>query len=631
MQKTIAFLLCLFLAFSAAVSLSAEEASAEWPFFSALEQFFSSLNLDEEGIQAALQILGQQYAATMQQDEGITEISLDGLGRCQLTPERVLLDANGMKISLEYASILQELMEAEKQGQQFTTYLNSLLQKALQYLVLPYVKTISSEDGFSLHLSVDNLTFRDNLYQMLMEVIQEDQFIKYYQSIGPYLHQGFPEIPAKAEELADFLEFSVQDNWITSWYGWNIQADLHVNLDGGQVRGVFLDGVFCSQRYGTYPLKFEYALRDTGVLINADLNFPFGGGSLSYADGRISTEMHGRRNKSIFSADGTFDPVTGMVNMTIRMGSDGSTAYVTGYALINELNVSVSYYQDQITVYLVNGQKYIHAKVKSEPYYSYKYTGFDYDFWIHEEPDQEISFKLSGSRMEAGSYRQTVDSYYLILGPTGFTFSIHPNEYTFQRYEGSARYDVTGEGNIDCRLSLLWNDGLSYNQTPYMIHLTGGERNYEVEFSYPYSDWKVEGNGVLRFDRNHMLQSATGNAVTSYYFDPTRAKSKANLIYNPGKLIITYDQGIYCLEKKTDNPTELLYQLTHNATLLGQLKMNLIAAEKGTGCPAVVTQEESPIFGLEIVPVEKEPIIPIDLTNAMVLDLDSILMLMMQQ
>ena len=626
MRKTFIFVFCLLLTVSMAFFASADGVSDRWPIFSALEDFCSSLDWGKEGIQANLMLRDQQYTAVLQQDQDMTEVSIEGLGRCQFTPDRVLLDYNGMVASVEYASILNEWLDTQmwEQGfRLFTEVCNSAQQKAVEYLILPFAETISADDGLSLHLNVDGIRFQENLYKffqdMIQELIQEEDFVRFYEIVGLGLRQSFPELPAQAEDLPSFLDaqFSYPSRRYTLSQNWRLQADLHVNFSAGMIQEIFLNGTFFDRYHDDYPISFEYIQRETGPFIRADLHLPVGNGSFSYADGQFEMEIGQSYYAPAISATGNFEPDTGKISMEIHSGySDDNTAYVNGQVREDGFDFSVSYYNDLITVSMIKGEKYLHAKVKSVPS-SAKYTRLDYDLWIHEEPDHALSIKLTGTRLDGGARAQTSETYSLLFGPTRIAFSIQPN--TDIRYEGSLHYEMKEKG-LDWKLELLWNSGYIYNPTPYMIHLSSEDRNIQISFSYPYGDWKVEGSGVIRLDKDGIPQSATGSAVTSCYYDPAGAKYTAYLFYNPGKLNITYDQGIYRLERIMNEPTELIYQLSHNTTQLGQFKMLFEKQPQRDSITAVISQDENLLAGLEIMKVEKQPIVPIDLTQAIIIN-----------
>lgn len=606
MKKLVSLLLCVLMLGSPL--LSAAEETSEHPFFSALQEFIQSLSLEKTGHNISAALPEGDYEAILRQDPGVTELAVGDIGKIQLTSRHLLLDIKGVKAAFDYGSILNLVKDWEQIGLT-REYLTDISHRALQSLILPFVDTIQSDDGISVHMDFDGMRFMNNLYLLLKDIVREEEFRLFYESAGPFLHQFFSDLPERADALPDFLDRIFAFSRILPVHStWRFNADFHVIIDRGAVRNIFLDGSFSMAYWGStslYPIRFEYSSDGKGFSTEAEINLPFGALSFSYDGKNLSLSFLNDRWRRLCEMNGILNLTTGKIDLEVYLDGMYTSFRVSGFMQKDELDLTVSYYDDLIYISMKKEDRYIHCKLKSVPYWDYNYLGLDYDLKIMEEPNHEYSISVRGSRTL--SWESTYDSYYLLVGPSRVVFSIHPDEYRNKCLDGQVTFNRS-DTSVDFGLELQQMNNIASNPTPYKFHLSGGNRMYTIEFSYPYSLWKVEGTATVQLDQNNWIQNATARAVTSYYYDPSAPESVTNLIYNPGRLTVTSDQGVYILEKTKDTSDALIYQLKRNLTLMGELKMNLTDDEFGKTLSAEIFQEEKPFARLQIQPVGKPPI-----------------------
>ncbi len=630
MKKMVSLLLCILLLFSPLLS-SAEESASEYPFFSALQEFIQSFNLEKNGYNISVGLPEENHEAVLRQSNGITELAISSLGKIQLTPLQLFLDVNGLKACIDYASILRPLFSGE-QISHTTEYLTAVYQQAMEYLILPFVDKIQGDDGISVHMDFDGMRFMNNLYLFLKDLVRWDSFIFFYESAGPSLHKLIPDLPENVNQLPALLDkiagsFRKNDT-LTDW---GLNADLYVLSDHGTIRKIILDGFF-TFRDDWYtrqvrPIRFEYSAEEKGITVQAEISLPFGYLSLSYDGNNLNAFIRDGYYSLICELNGILNQSTGEFDLEVGWKDLPSTFRLNGSAQSNELNLIIYYYgEDQIHFSIKKNDRYLQVKLKSEPN-GRNYLHLDYDLIILKEPNDEYSVSLRGNRWQ--KRMQIADSYYLLFGPSRIVFRIHPNEALQNCMDGQITFKKSGS-SVDYRIELQYMEIFQSNPTPYMFHISGEDRDYAFEFSYPYSLWTVAGTGNLRLDKNNMIHSATAQAAATYYYDPTKPGSITNLIYSPGNLIITYDRGVYTLEKITDTPDFLHYKLMHNTALAGELKMNLTDSESGKTLSAEITREGDPFAKLQIQPIEKTPVELMNTTGALRIDWDYLRELLLQ-
>ena len=107
---------------------------------------------------------------------------------------------------------------------------------------------------------------------------------------------------------------------------------------------------------------------------------------------------------------------------------------------------------------------------------------------------------------------------------------------------------------------MSFNYDFLLNRTPdqgYQIRLTGNnshnagaeyyslsvtDQGCHVKFSYPYYDWRINGHGDVQFSPDYLIQSVNCEVTTSNINYRNNYQDVKRLVYEPGKLIVFFDQ-----------------------------------------------------------------------------------------
>ena len=121
MKRIIAVLLAVVLLSGITLS-AAEESGKPADFLQALSEWAQKLNPDESDYSASVKWSGSPgYQGTLRKDQEITEIELAGLGKAQVSENKLMLDIGGKKFGIDLSRVLNLIKswssgKSEKKG-----------------------------------------------------------------------------------------------------------------------------------------------------------------------------------------------------------------------------------------------------------------------------------------------------------------------------------------------------------------------------------------------------------------------------------------------------------------------------------------------------------------------------------
>ena len=159
MKRIIAVLLAVVLL--SGISLSAaEEPQVSADFLQALAAWAQNLNLDESDYAGSVKWLDSPgYQGTVRKNQGSTETELAGLGKVQVSENKLMLDIGGKKFGVDLSK-LKDMVKSYSSGEKGLLkdleMLRPWLERAFKEIVLPCVKINYSLDGVSIHIDADD-------------------------------------------------------------------------------------------------------------------------------------------------------------------------------------------------------------------------------------------------------------------------------------------------------------------------------------------------------------------------------------------------------------------------------------------------------------------------------------------
>ncbi len=568
MKKFLLAMIVLVLSAGAALSEGAGS-----PFIASLEEAVSSFDLNRNGYRVDLYAPGQNYSGTLQYDQGVAEIDLGEYGLVQLDPEKAAWLNGGAVYLLDYSRLSALFAE---NGDALLRAGYSIASKAMKHLVNPFVRYGYAGDTFSMHLDIDAGELRSQLGAFTADLVREEAVQAVYPLLASALRGGGAWFPENPEGLPDYILSLIPED--ESLQG-RLVGDLLVTYDGGAVSDVVFSGNFhygYNGSKGTYPLYFELSLRDGQLSLCADGDIPGGGATLILGGGHFSFRTRGEAGgRPLISVDGTYDMATGEISADIRDGSGEKVGWISGVVQRDRLNLDFRCYYDSISLYARYGQKYLYVKANV--------NGRIYEAWAGETPDRGFSARIHGFNPvtwtdDACSFvgsRDRLDAELIRDGKRILDISaIHDPE--------TGGFDVSGT---------LTDEYYG----PYRARLAGAGTDYELEFSYPYNSWRVEGKGDIRFSSEYLLLSAVLNVNVSGGYTET---------------------SVYALELTEDTEERMVYRLSRDGEALWQLELGLPREAYGRAFTLQVLQGRDLVFAASLTPIAKERVTPFDLSNA---------------
>ena len=646
MKKFLSFILCLCLCCGLFSAASADK----WPpvpaFLDALGSFVRSLSLETKDYEASLFLPDQQLQGSVRQGNGLTEIELAGLGKAQIDEKNVVLNTNGITVICDYQSLIRSVQDlvSGKGNAQITAYLNKLSQRALSELVFPFAEYAVDFGRFVFHLDFSSAEFLNHFYDFLIETAQDEEFISAYACLGPVLRAGVPGMPDQADEFVSLLRKAKTE---TNYYAtpWTLKADLSFSYAEGVLKDFSLSGYFAdgrpartAKRYsGYYPFSLDISADQADYVIKANVDLPFGRLDLSYLRGQIECSLSDTQNQMIRFVGG-YDRQKESLDLVIHDSlQDNPIGSVKATVSRELLDADIRYYHDRITLYAKLGQSSIHVRFKSNPYSSDKYSqydSYDWDLRFSEEPNHE--YRLTANIGINRSYH-SLDG---LIGPyrVSIRYSPSANSASFYGIGFKAEYKQLNAGfdfSAEYQNTLQSYYNRKYeNNSVHRIHLTGRNNVYEVDFSYPYQQFRIDGNGKITLSSDSEIASISGQAVARNTYDPEADQDTSILTYVPGRLYISALQSVILLERLQDDDHALVYQLSRNAEPLYQLECSLIETEQGTGLSVcfsdISVKKDASLAMLTLSPVDKTDIVPLDTSMVIGISAETLIPLISQ-
>ena len=276
MKRIIAVLLAIVLLSGIALS-AAEESGKPADFLQALSEWAQKLNPDESDYSASVKWSGSPgYQGTLRKDQEITEIELAGLGKAQVSENKLMLDIGGKKFGIDLSRVLNLIKswssgKSEKKGLlKNLEMVKPWLEKAFKEIILPCVRINYSYDGVSIHIDADDEKIMESTYALIDEIMAERNTLEtLLNQYGPYLARFIPNMPKTFEELAKAWEFEKEHRSI-HWRDFNFGADITYSTGNGglSVSGrinLYLQGLFGA------GLTIELKTTDEGADLIASL------------------------------------------------------------------------------------------------------------------------------------------------------------------------------------------------------------------------------------------------------------------------------------------------------------------------------------------------------------------------
>ena len=623
MKKIITFMLCVCLCCGGIGSACMADGFPIPRILPALEAMIQGLSLAEKDYEATLDLPEQRFQSAIRQWDGVTEISVENLGQLQADERNIVLNANGAITVIDYASILRAIedLTSGRQNARTTAYLESLGQKALEELVLPFAEWTALYDGFSLHIDADRNTFLTRLYEFLADLADDEEFLSVYNVIGPVLHESASDIPESGDALISFCR-SMISRLNRTVGSWRLNADVFFSSGYGEPEGNLSGFIEVSGGSYTehYPFSVDFALGEKGLTLRASARFPLFSFDLSYVGGQILAEFTDSRRYTC-RLEGSWNPGTGVVDLLIYDSwNEEAIGSVKGSVLRDVVDVTARYYNDIIRAYARNSMNQLSIRFRSDPGDTRRYNSYDFDIRILKEDG--VNYRVT----VIGDVNHRTENLTMVIGPSRFSLKYTPYGYrtpmlnvSAQALGGGSRFDIRAE-YVEApgfRRSISQDSGI-------MIHLYGGGNEYQLEFSCPYESVKMNGSGSVTLGAHGELLAVSGQTKISDPWDPDGYRDMGTLTYVPGKLQISTAEGEYCLERTQDDDSTLVYELTQNTEPLYRLEISLTDTDQGTGLYASLADASGVLGGISVQPAEKEPVVPIDTGNALMINANNI-------
>ena len=157
MKRIIALILTLVLLTGISLS-AAEETNASPDFFQSLMNWAQNLNLDESDYTGSVRWGNNPvYSGTLRKNREITEIELTGLGKAQISGQKVMLEIGGIKLGTELFQLMKWarfIFPGERTFLRALWILWPWLQKVFNDVILPSVRIQYSDEGLTVYFDV---------------------------------------------------------------------------------------------------------------------------------------------------------------------------------------------------------------------------------------------------------------------------------------------------------------------------------------------------------------------------------------------------------------------------------------------------------------------------------------------
>lgn len=549
-------------------AVGAARAAGQSPFCDALTEAVSSFSFEGQGCRMDLSVPGQEFYGTLQAGDGIWEIDLGPWGKAQLLNDQLVYLYGDVPFVLDLSplsKIIRDLSEPEAL-RECRDRIGGIVK---QYLIDPFAAYAVSDGRVNVHVDIESGALKEQLKAFIGALLQEAGIDQYYAAAFYALRAAGLYIPERIEDLPDYIVDQIPFEYTT--YDYDYEYDKYIRKTvPWRIEG----DLFVSGRNRRIPdIVFSGCFRMSDRLYPLYFETCFSDGRTIFrvdADttfGGISCSFDGCN----FMAQ-VRDSYSGRISNAIEGTYDRTTGAVDAEILDYEMKsigrISGCLLRDSADLTIRNYEDTIQIYLKNDKSCIYGKV-------------------RNGGR---GSF-----SYDLLLSMT-------PEEGFQARVTGKTGYTT---GDLYCSVTL--NDG-----------------SLSTEFSYPYGDWRINGQGKMISSPNGVTQSIDFEAVTTNIYYRNGYQDIKRIQYVPGRMSALIDDNEYLLEKTADSAEKMAYQLSVNGEMLYALEMELARTAFGKGFSALLSRGGEPIVRLTLTPVEKQIVEPVDLSNAVYLTSDTI-------
>ena len=648
MKRVISLFLTLVLLLPCLVGSLAEE--NEQRFVDHLTEWLTKIDLSKKNYEGSIKLGEGTLQGTVAQDAGITEISIPGLGRAQLSGDKIALEINGQTIILDLQSVLK-LFNSDDAGQDMEN-LRGLMVRAFQSIVKPYVETTSSSEALSIHVSTDEKELQNRLIEFVDRELADDKTVALVEQYLPLVHLLYPAVPETVDEFKTIWQiYKLGRNLIPQLH---LNADLNIEIHDGQIGDITCFAVIDGGSYQYEAYSFNIQRRENGFtcsftnnngywqsVYNLDFQQTENGfivtGEYPQRWGNaISFDIKATNNKltakiwngtrTIYTVTGEYENKSGSYWLQVVPSNESETVNITGIIQKNKLTARATYYRDVIQLSFTGDEKQGRFTLKStSPYYNNR----TYEIEIQYFKIDNKAYRIIISDIEKGGlYNGQDGDFYLNaqIRPDQIEFLYYPIWRPSHIVAGKLGYRQLIDGSsFEIEYCDPYNSELTgayYNDTPFRLSVVKQIDTSQVEFSYPYEQFDVEGAFTIQCDG--AVQNIIGDISTGYCLDPNHPRFTAEVSYTPGLLLITGDYGTYQLKQTEETADKMVWELTGDNNLEILFTASIIDDEL---CLTAL-QGEMVLGKIKITPTEKIELQPINNTNAVVLNAETILYLL---
>ena len=663
MKRIIAVLLAVVLL--SGISLSAaEEPQVSADFLQALAAWAQNLNLDESDYAGSVKWLDSPgYQGTVRKNQGITETELAGLGKVQVSENKLMLDIGGKKFGVDLSK-LKDMVKSYSSGEKGLLkdleMLRPWLERAFKEIVLPCVKINYSLDGVSIHIDADDEKIMESTYALIDEIMAErntlETILNHY---GSYLARLIPDMPRTFEELEKAWE-SEKEHRTFHWRDFNLGADITYSRENGGLSASGRINLYLQQLFSA-DLTFELKTTDEGADFTASLDLTNGRDAADQFSGKLvfhyvrdkiegileiqdhtytlkaerKTEENGQSfyTASLTGMDGlglihmkydleaVYDPAEKSLKAALYQTRDAGTSFESRNELgALDVNAGILGWEGELrlpfgalSMNLNFGDNY--TRVRLEHTGLTQLDSWYLDAWLYYAPKDYL---LKVETNLAYQTRLKSSLYTLAFREDEIEFSISDKHETTHHAKFTYRRTANGfEAEIEYLNKWERIPVISSRIKPSTLKLVREGNSYRADL-----DWRLYGmtvlgaTGTLDLDESGAFRKLCIDATLS---DPLGIAKKRDyhLTVIPGAITYADQTGTYELRIAENTAEKMVVLLTKDdRDELGSLVLTLEDGGTFSGVLTVMGKETGSVV---IRPIPKEPIDEITEENALML------------
>lgn len=607
MKRIIAVLLAVVLL--SGISLSAaEEPQVSADFLQALAAWAQNLNLDESDYAGSVKWLDSPgYQGTVRKNQGITETELAGLGKVQVSENKLMLDIGGKKFGVDLSK-LKDMVKSYSSGEKGLLkdleMLRPWLERAFKEIVLPCVKINYSLDGVSIHIDADDEKIMESTYALIDEIMAErntlETILNHY---GSYLARLIPDMPRTFEELEKAWE-SEKEHRAFHWRDFNLGADITYSRENGGLSASGRVNLYLQQLFSA-DLTFELKTTDEGADFTA---------SLTGMDGLGLIHMK-------YDLEAVYDPAEKSLKAALYQTRDAGTSFESRNELgALDVNAGILGWEGELrlpfgalSMNLNFGDNY--TRLRLEHTGLTQLDSWYLDAWLYYAP-KDYLLKVETNLTDQTRLKSSL--YTLAFREDEIEFSISDKHETTHHAKFTYRRTANGfEAEIEYLNKWERIPVISSRIKPSTLKLVREGNSYRADL-----DWRLYGmtvlgaTGTLDLDESAAFRKLSIDATLS---DPLGIAKKRDyhLTVIPGAITYADQTETYELRIAENTAEKMVILLTKDdRDELGSLVLTLEDGGTFSGVLTVMGKETGSVV---IRPIPKEPIDEITEENALML------------